>query len=286
MLQQRVYGILGGDERQIYLARGMAADGYEVLVSCLERGKGLDALPHAGPEKLAADCDCILLPLPVTKDGKTLNAPLSEVEIPLDDSFAALFSGKIVCGGMMEKLLKTSPLWDSVLVYDYYSREELLTGNAFLTAEGALGLAIGEYEGALNSSRILVTGFGRIGKALCMGLKGLGAQVYCAARKPQDLTMIRAMGCTPMGYEDLREAYDVIFNTVPAPVLTAQRLSCQRPDTLLIELASKPGGIDLEAARRLGLRVCDAPSLPGRMSPRAAGELIKDTIYHMIQETI
>ena len=286
MLQQSVIGILGGDKRQIYLARAMAADGLDVRVSCLERGEGLDSLPHAGLEKLAADCDCILLPLPATKDGKTLNTPLSEVEIPLDDNFAVLFSGKKVYGGMMEKLLRTSPLWEGVSAFDYYTREELLTGNAFLTAEGAIGLAIQEYEGALNSSRILVTGFGRIGKALCMGLKGLGAQVYCAARKPQDLTMIRAMGCTPMGYEDLKEAYDVIFNTVPAPVLTAPRLSCQRPDTLLIELASKPGGMDLEAAHRLGLRVCDAPSLPGRMSPRAAGELIKDTIYHMIQETI
>ena len=285
MLQQRVYGILGGDKRQIYLARAMAADGHEVRVSCLERGEGLDSLPQVGPEKLAADCDCILLPLPATKDGKTLNTPLSEVEIPLDDNFAVLFSGKKVYGGMMEKLLKTSPLWDSVSAFDYYAREELLTGNAFLTAEGALGLAIAEYEGALNSSRILVTGFGRIGKALCMGLKGIGARVYCAARKLSDLTAIRAMGCTPMRYEDLKDAYDVIFNTVPTEVLTAQRLSCQRPDTLLIELASKPGGIDLKAARRLGLRVKEAPSLPGRMSPRAAGELIKDTIYHLIEET-
>ena len=284
MLQQMVYGILGGDKRQIYLARAMASDGLDVRISCLERGEGTDTLEQVGHEKLIADCDVILLPLPVTKDGKTLNTPLSEVQIPLDDNFAVLFSGKRVYGGMMEKLLKTSSLWDSVSAFDYYVREELLVGNAVLTAEGAIGMAIQEYEGALNSSRILVTGFGRIGKALCLSLKGLGAQVDCAARKAADLTAIRALGCTPVRYEEIRDAYDVIFNTVPAQVLTAQRLSCQRPDTLLIELASQPGGMDLEAAHRLGLRVCDGPSLPGRMSPRAAGELIRDTIYHMIQE--
>ena len=276
---------MGGDERQLYLARAMAADGLDVRVSCLEQGEGIDALEQVGPEKLAADCDLILLPLPVTKDGKTLNTPLSQVKIPLDDNFAVLFPGKTVYGGMMEKLLKTSPLWDSVSAYDYYTREELLIGNAVLTAEGAVGMAIQEYEGALNSSRVLVTGFGRIGKALCLSLKGLGAQVCCCARKEADLTAIRALGCIPVRYEEVKDAYDVIFNTVPAQVLDAQRLSCQRPDTLLLELASRPGGMDLEAAHKLGLRVIEAPSLPGRMSPRAAGELIRDTVYHIMQET-
>ena len=286
MLQKGVFGVLGGDKRQIYLARAMAADGVEVRVSCLEQGEGLDTLEQVGYEKLMADCDIILLPLPVTRDGETLNTPLSRVRIPLDDDFAARLSSKTVYGGMMEKLLKTSPLWDSISAFDYYTREELLVGNAVLTAEGAIGMAIQEFDGALNSSRILVTGFGRIGKALCLSLKGLGVQVDCSARKAADLAAIRALGCTPVRYEEIKDAYDVIFNTVPAPVLTAPRLSCQRPDTLLIELASQPGGMDREAAERLGLRVCDAPSLPGRMSPRAAGELIRDTIYHMIEETI
>ena len=286
MLQKGVFGVLGGDKRQIYLARAMAADGVEVRVSCLEQGEGLDTLEQVGYEKLMADCDIILLPLPVTRDGETLNTPLSRVRIPLDDDFATRLSSKTVYGGMMEKLLKTSPLWDSISAFDYYTREELLVGNAFLTAEGAIGMAIQEFGGALNSSRILVTGFGRIGKALCLSLKGLGVQVDCSARKAADLAAIRALGCTPVRYEEIKDAYDVIFNTVPAEVLTAPRLSCQRPDTLLIELASQPGGMDREAAGRLGLRVCDAPSLPGRMSPRAAGELIKDTIYHMIEETI
>ena len=282
---QGVIGVLGGDKRQLYLARAMAADGYDVRISCLEQGEGIDTLTQAGPEKLAADCDVILLPLPVTKDGKTLNTPLSEVKIPLDHNFAALFSEKTVYGGMMEKLLNTSPLWESISAFDYYTREELLLGNAVLTAEGAIGMAIQEYEGAISGSRVLVTGFGRIGKALCLSLKGLGARVDCCARRPADLTAIRALGCAPVRYEEVADAYDLIFNTVPAEVLTAQRLSCQRPDTLLIELASQPGGIDLEAAGRLGLQVREAPSLPGRMSPRAAGELIRDTIYHMMQET-
>ena len=284
MDHNNTFGIVGGDQRQIYLARSIAADGYPVWISCLENGKEAAGLPAAGLKELLDRCSVVIRPLPVTRNGKTLNTPFSEEEIVLDDSFASLFLGKTVYGGMMEKLYRSSEVWGKLDSHDYYAREELMVGNAFLTAEGAIGMAIREFDGALNGSRCLVTGFGRIGKALCLGLKGLGAQTDCCARRAADLTAIRSLGCNPLRYHELRDAYDVVFNTVPAPVLTAQALARQRPDTLLLELASYPGGIDLEAAKRLKLRVLDAPSLPGRMSPKAAGELMKETIYHMIEE--
>lgn len=278
------FGIVGGDQRQIYLARSIAGDGYPVYLSCLEQGEGAKDLPSLELPELAGRCGTVILPLPVTRDGRFLNAPLSKREIPLDDEFASLFMGKNVYGGMMEKLYQSSEVWGSVSCRDYYSREELMIGNAFLTAEGAIGAAIREYEGAINGSHCLVTGFGRIGKALCLGLRGLGASVDCCARKASDLTTIRALGCRALFYRQIDGGYDLIFNTVPARVLTALPLSKQRAGTLVFELASQPGGVDLEAARRLGLRVRDLPSIPGRMSPKTSGELIKEAVYNMMEE--
>ena len=78
----------------------------------------------------------------MTRNGKTLNAPFSGEEVVLDDSFASLFSGKAVYGGMMEKLYASSEGWGSVATYDYYSREELMVVNSFLTADGAVGMGI------------------------------------------------------------------------------------------------------------------------------------------------
>lgn len=285
MMQSSAFGILGGDRRQIYLARSIAADGYPVYISCLENCEEAEGLAAVEPEELAARCTTIILPLPATRDGKYLNTALSERKIHLNDDFAAMLIGKNVYGGMMEKLYGSSEVWGSVCAYDYYAREELMVGNAFLTAEGAVGVAIGEYEGALNGSRCLVTGFGRIGKALCLALRGLGAQVDCCARKARDLTAVRAMGCRALQYREVSEAYDVIFNTVPAKVLSARQLSRQRSDTLIIELASSPGGVDLEAAARLNIRVLNLPSVPGRMSPKTSGELIKETVYNMMEES-
>ncbi len=284
MLSNSAFGVIGGDRRQIYLARSIARDGYPVYISCLENGEGARELTSLDLTQLSEKCSTVILPLPVTRDGAFLNAPLSQGKVPLDDSFASLFLGKDVYGGMMEKLYSSSDVWGSVNARDYYSREELVVGNAFLTAEGAVGVAIQEYEGALNGSRCLITGFGRIGKALCLDLKGLGAVIDCCARRAGDLTAIRALGCKALSYREIGEGYDLIFNTVPAPVLGALPLSRQRSDTLVIELASAPGGIDLEAAGRLGLRVKNVPSIPGRMSPRTSGELIKETVYNMMEE--
>ena len=108
--------------------------------------------------------------------------------------------------------------------------------------------------------------------------------MLCSARKARDLTAIRSIGCEALCYNELGRPFDLIFNTVPALVLDAPVLRSQRGDTMIIELASAPGGIDLEEAGSLGLRVLSAPSIPGRMSPKASGELIKETVYNMLSE--
>ncbi|WP_322173393.1 dipicolinate synthase subunit DpsA [Acutalibacter caecimuris] len=278
-----VFGVMGGDRRQVYLARSLAEDGYETLVSCMEQAADI-GLVHTEPELLGQRCDVVVLPLPATRDGQYLNTPLSLRKVPLDDGFARLMEGKKVFGGMLAQLTETSSLWQRIDWQDYYQREELVMGNAFLTAEGAIGLAIHEYEGSLGGAQCLVTGYGRIGKALCAMLKGMGAQVFCAARKPADRTAIQATGCQPLCFAEAARPFDLVFNTVPVRVLGAEVLRCQRRDSLLMELASSPGGIDLEVAGRLGLRVLPAPSLPGKMSPKASGELIKRTVYRMMEE--
>lgn len=281
---KEAFGIVGGDLRQLHLAASIAGDGCPVYTSCLENAAGGFGLPRLGLGELAGKCETIVLPLPASRDGRYLNTPLSDQDIWLDDGFARLFAGKRVFGGMLGKLKSSSALWQQAHCQDYYDREELVVGNAYLTAEAAVGLAIQEYQGTLLGSRCLVTGFGRIGKALCAMLRGMGARVSCAARRASDLTAIRACGYAPAVYGELSGPYDLIFNTVPARVLEAEMLECQARDTLVFELASAPGGVDREAAERLGIRVIWAQSLPGRMSPRASGELIKEAIYHMIEE--
>jgi len=67
---------------------------------------------------------------------------------------------------------------------------------------------------------------------------------------------------------------DLIFNTVPALVLTSELLSFTHPQVLIIDLASHPGGTDFQAAQRLNRRAILAPGLPGKVAPKTAGEIL------------
>ena len=278
------FGIVGGDKRQLYLARSLREDGYPVYFHGLEALNEEGEFPSLSIEEMGERCEVVLLPLPASRDGLELNAPFSQKPIVLNDGFANAFRNCLVIGGMVGKLKASSPLWEQGRLLDYYQREELTLGNAFLTAEGAVALAVERSPGALGGSYCLVTGFGRIGKALCLALRGMGAQVACCARKPWDLTAIRALGCEALEYSHVNGQYDVIFNTVPARVVGEEILSHQGPDTILIELASAPGGIDRQAVEKCRLSVVEAPSLPGRFSPKASGELIKEAVYHILEE--
>ena len=255
----------------------MCVCGLEKLGTC--RGAAECDLPQ-----LAAKSSVILLPLPATKDGLFLNAPYAENEIRLDDDFARFFMHKTVCGGMLQRLTASSSLWREIEPEDYYRREELAVGNAIPTAEGAVGIAIREYPGTINGAKCLITGFGRIGKNLAIILRGMGAEVFCAARKKADLMQMRAFGVQPLTYREISRRFDLIFNTVPAKVLTSPVLMQQTRDTLIIELASAPGGTDLKRAEELHLHVIDAPSLPGRVAPKTAAEYIKEAVYNILEE--
>ena len=54
------------------------------------------------------------------------------------------------------------------------------------------------------------------------------------------------------------------------------------PNTLIIDLASAPGGVDTKTASELGLKVIWALSLPGKCSPFTAGNIICDSILETL----
>ena len=76
----------------------------------------------------------------------------------------------------------------------------------------------------------------------------------------------------------------LVVNTVPVRVLREAELADLKPGCLVIDLASKPGGVDFDAAARLGVKAFWALSLPGKVAPVTAGKSIKTTIYNILTE--
>ena len=159
--------------------------------------------------------------------------------------------------------------------------------NALPTAEGAVQLAMEHLPITIHGSKVLVIGFGRVGRLTAQRFQALGARVSVAARKYDQLAWAQAMG---FGAEHLAQlqgwlcGYDLIVNTVPAQVLGREELEDLKPDCLILDLASKPGGVDLAAAAEMGVKVIWALSLPGKVAPVTAGAAIRSTIYNMLRE--
>ncbi len=160
------------------------------------------------------------------------------------------------------------------------------TANALPTAEGAIQIAMEELPITLHDARVLVVGFGRLGRALAPRLRGLGARVWVSARRYEQRAAAESMGLGSEGLDHLPDwlcSYDLVFNTVPAPVLGVEELAALKERALVIDLASRPGGVDMDAAAALGVRVIWALSLPGKVAPVTSGRYIKDTIYHIME---
>ncbi|MEG2454664.1 MAG: dipicolinate synthase subunit DpsA [Oscillospiraceae bacterium] len=286
MRRERNFWVIGGDMRQEKLAELLREDDHTVHTYGLERAPGGEEL-RAETLAEAQWADCVILPLPVLGEGERLNAPMAEKNHEIAEILEELRPGQVLCGGMVTPRLAQQAQERGLDLRDYYAREEFAVANAVPTAEGAVQLAMEELPITLLGARVLVTGFGRVGKVTAHRFAALGARVTVSARRYADLAWAEAYGygSTRLGdQEGILCGYDLVVNTVPARILEEKQLRELKSGCLVLDLASKPGGVDFEAAKRLGVKAIWALSLPGKVAPESAGAVIRDTVYHILGE--
>ncbi len=272
--------VIGGDLRQLEAAKAFAAKGYAAYVYGLDVvGESHDFDGVVKAESLAEavlSATLVLLPLPYSHDGVTVNAPLSTKKIKIASLFPLLSNRQKLAAGLLGAALP-----EGFEAFDYAASETFAIRNARATVEGALALAIREMPITLSGACAAVVGYGRIGKMLADTLRALGSEVTVIARKPQDRAWAWAQGLHAIDYPELpgqATRFDVLFNTVPTTVIERDTLAHIKKESVIIELASLPGGVALAAAKELGIEVIRAPGLPGKYSPRTAGNIIADCV--------
>lgn len=281
--------VIGGDLRQLTLAKMLAADGFKVTVYGFKNQLTDEKIEQTADITAALDNEIIILPVPVSFDGININTPYSDDNVSLKELTDNINPLSLVFGGRISSELADTLSQKGIKHRDYMARDELAIRNAIPTAEGAIEIAISETPITIHNSKCLVLGYGKVGKILARSLYALGAKTYVEARKYADLALIEGHGYYPLSVKEAKSRlgeFDIIFNTIPALILGEEELKRVTPDTLIIDLASKPGGVDFEIAKQLGVHVIWALSLPGRVAPLTAGIIIKDTICNMIAEEV
>ena len=284
------FAIIGGDLRTIKLAKILAKEGDMVYTYGLEKAEELKENKNIiFCEKLieaVKKVQVVIGPIPFSSDGININMPFSEGKLSVRE-FMHNLNAKILIAGTIAPNVYELANDEYIEIVDIMKREELAVLNTIATAEGAIEIAIANTNKILHGSNVLVLGFGRIGKVLARKLAGLATKVTCAARKEEDLAWIKAYGHKATNInligKNLSE-FDVIINTVPQMILTAEKMEYVKPECLLIDLASNPGGIDKKAAKEKGLQLVWALALPGKVAPTTTAEFIKDTIYNILKE--
>lgn len=283
--------VVGGDTRLAYIVPYLARKG--CIVTCY----GTESIPEksgisycfAGSLKEAvAESEVIVCGIPFARgDEVYTNLALPDMEI--NYFCECLKEGQRLFGGVLPKYVRDICRKKQVLYYDFMEDESLAVFNAVATAEGCVLTALKEQPTNLHRSRCLVLGYGKCGRVLADKLKGLSAEVTVCARKEGALSYAEAAGMKKLPLAELSEkaeGFEYIFNTIPFVVITEEVLKNMQKSCLIVDIASGKGGVDYEAAKRLGVKALLCPGLPGKYAPKASacgmGEFVMRKIMNII----
>lgn len=262
--------IIGGDKRNLYLTRRLNEKGHDAEWYCAEKYDGT----HKGVQNFKSDIDsfdAVILPLPLTKDGETLNCPYSDKQITLAEVGAYI----------KDKIVFTSD--GRISGKNYFSDKGVIVDNARLTAVGFLSELLAFETGDIMGKKALVTGFGNVAKCVCKILSDNGVSVFTAARNSVQRHEAAACGCSAMDFGEAGKRiseFDYIVNTVPEKVFSDSVLAKIGAETVYFELAS---GVPKET-EKYRFAYIECRGMPGKHTPKGAGEVIADFVCSELKE--
>ncbi len=282
--------VVGGDSRQIAVAGALTHLFKNVKIFGHPQEKVSGFLEYvASLNEAVANTKIIVLPIGGMNREGLVRSYQGEAFIDFGKLLPELNSGTLlVTGSLSNNWLQLAESLN-LKVIQYADDDEIAILNSIPTAEGTLQLVMENTPITIHGSRVVIIGFGRVGVTLARNFQALGAEVIVTARRRSALARATEMGFISILTEFLPEkvgTVDVIINTVPAMIIDSQLITKLQPDTLIIDLASPPGGTDFEAAKALNIKAILAPGLPGLVAPKTAGAILADILPKLIVDFI
>mgnify|MGYP001407035366 CR=1 FL=1 len=291
MLRGKHVVIFGGDARQLEIIRKLLI--YNAKLSLIGFDRLDDSYTGASKKTVAemdwSDVDAIILPVHGSQLDGTIDSIFSDKEEKLlVEHLQKTPEHCLVFTGISNRYLDECTERAKRKLIKLMDRDDIAIYNSIPTAEGAIMMAIQHMDITIHRSKVVVIGLGRVGMTVARAFDALGAKVSVVARRADHLARITEMGLDAYSFAEMNvplRDVDLLINTVPAPVVTKDVLANMPLHALIIDLASKPGGVDFEYAEKRGIKALLAPSLPGIVAPKTAGQILADTLATLIKES-
>lgn len=282
--------LIGGDARTAYMLPYLLEKGYRVIcyglsLACNSEGQMIEA---QSLHETIESSKYIVGGIPFLK-GNSVSCFQKLPDLQVEELYRSFRNGQILFGGLLPDELVDVCKEKGVICYDFMKNEPYVRKNAIATAEGSILEALQHQKTNIHGSQSLVLGYGRCGRVLAQKLKGLDAKVSVCSQSEEELAYADSFGLQPVHLKDLKKCiadYEYIYNTIPARILSRDTLVKIRKDALVIDIASLPGGVDDEAAERVGVKVLHCHGLPGKYAPKAAAEGLAEYVMQTIEENV
>ncbi|HZK17914.1 MAG TPA: dipicolinate synthase subunit DpsA [Clostridia bacterium] len=280
--------VLGGDARQVIVAGELHNQGALVKTFGLSFGEPSRVEQCGDLESLFRDVQVLILPMPGMNDNGEVYTSFGPEPIKVTGDLVNLArKGLVIYVGVAKPILFELTRGVNAKIVELAEIDELAILNSIPTAEGALKIAFEKTPFTLHGSSVFVLGFGRTGMTMARVVYALGAKTTVVARKEWQLARAYEMGFSTVHLNDISNSIGrarIIFNTIPAPVITRDILEKTSTDCLIVDLASSPGGTDFKAAKEQGVEAILAPGLPGKVAPQTAGFMVTKVVSRLLRK--
>lgn len=233
--------------------------------------------------------DVIIFPINGVMENNLIRCRFNNTPIKLPNNFLVGCKKKcVIFSGIPTRDL--SNLLDIAGLSCVYMMQDsnVVLENAYPTVEGIIADVINNTEVTLKDSRVLVFGYGNIGKLLVDYLIRLGANVNVSIIREEDKTILDNLGIQNFysyNRDDLINALsncDAIINTVPKTVIDDCFIKFINKEAYVLDVASFPYGVDQEVLAEFFIKSKLYLGIPGKIAPKTSGKILLKKISNVM----
>ena len=188
---------------------------------------------------------------------------------------------KCVFGGMFDEKWRLFLTENQIPYVDFMKSEEVVEKNAEITAEAVIAEILQLSSYSIKGQKIMVTGFGACAKPIAEKLRALGGNIIITARSESARRAAKEAGYEVFDFNTWGNGIGkvrTVVNTVPSLVITEDIIRKMSKETVVLDIASRPGGTDFECAKEQGISAKLALGLPGIYSTKSSASAYKEAM--------